>query len=352
MCASKLRLTSERGSRAHCGGLEVETHLDGEAPLPSPDQRHISLVADLIREGAVVPFLGAGANLSDRPDGAPWKLGQFLPNGSELAGVLAEHSRYPVEGDADLMRVSQYVDAVLGEGRLYHYLRAVLDADYPPNSVHVFLASLPRLLREQGSPQPLILTTNYDDLLERALDAQGEQYDLVWYEAKRGSLRGTFLHRSPGGDAVPIERPNEYADLSPTERTVILKLHGAVNRDDARRDSYVITEDNYIDYLSQGDISSQIPMTVRERLGDSHFLFLGYSMRDWNLRVILNRIWGQQALDLKSWAVQRQPAVDAAREIEETLWRDRGDVDLLYVPLREYVARLTGEVFGATAAEP
>ena len=322
-----------------------------EAPLPGPDQRHFWLVAGLVREGVVVPFLGAGANLSDRPEGTPWKLGHYLPSGRELAGVLAEHSRYPLEGDPDLMRVSQYVDAVLGEGRLYRYLRAVLDADYPPNSVHVFLSSLPRLLRECGSPQQLILTTNYDDLLERAFEARGEPYDLIWYEAKRGSLRGTFLHRPPGGEAVPIERPNEYAGLSSGDRTVILKLHGAVNRHDPRRDSYVITEDNYIDYLSQGDIASQIPMTVRERLGDSHFLFLGYSMRDWNLRVILNRIWGQQALDLKSWAVQTEPEGAAAKEIEETLWRDRGDVDLLYVPLREYIGRLVLEVFGAAAPE-
>ena len=41
-------------------------------------------------------------------------------------------------------------------------------------------------------------------------------------------------------------------------------------------------------------------------------------MRDWNLRVILNRIWGAQQLDLKSWAVQRAPA-DAGGA------RDRGD---------------------------
>ena len=72
-------------------------------------------------------------------------------------------------------------------------------------------------------------------------------------------------------------------------------------------------------------------------MADSHFLFLGYSMRDWNLRVILNRIWGAQQLDLKSWAVQRAPTDAGAREVEEALWRDRGDVDLLYVPLQEYV---------------
>ena len=28
------------------------------------------------------------------------------------------------------------------------------------------------------------------------------------------------------------------------------------------------------------------------------------------------------------------------RKVEEALWRDRGDVDLLYVPLKEYLARL------------
>ena len=124
---------------------------------------------------------------------------------------------------------------------------------------------------------------------------------------------------------------------------MILKLHGAIDRTDANRDSYVITEDSYIDYLVGGDVGEQIPFTLRERMADSHFLFLGYSMRDWNLRVILNRIWGAQQLDLKSWAVQREPA-DAGREVEEALWRDRGDIELLYVPLDEYVGRLGGTV--------
>ena len=121
---------------------------------------------------------------------------------------------------------------------------------------------------------------------------------------------------------------------------MILKLHGAVDRADPKGDSYVITEDNYIDYLMRGDIGGQLPVTVRERMADSHFLFLGYSMRDWNLRVILSRIWGEQELDLKSWAVQREPDDPAVKTIEETLWGARGDVDLVYGELQEYVAGL------------
>ena len=316
--------------------------------MAAVDEQHYLQLADLIVAGEVVPFLGAGANMCDRPEGVPWASGRFLPSGAELAQALAERSRYPASDNWDLLRVSQYVDAVLGEKQLYRYLHAIFADDYPPNTLHAFLAALPPLMRERGSPQLLLITTNYDDLVERALDARGEQYDVVWYEAKGGAARGKFLHRAPRGKPVVVERPNKYTRLSLAERPVVLKLHGAVDRTDAKGDSFVITEDNYIDYLSTADIGAQIPVTLRERMADSHFLFLGYSMRDWNLRVILNRIWGAQELDLKSWAIQREPDDPIARRIEETLWSARGDVDLIYQELSEYIGRLAAQIEGAS----
>ena len=165
------------------------------------DERHFIDVADSVAEGYVVPFLGAGANLCDRPDEVAWEPGRFLPNGSELAHALAEKGRYPSADDSDLLRVSQYIGAVRGEKDLYRYLRTIFDVDYPPNSLHRFLARIPAYLRERGAPQLLTITTNYDDLLERALDEQGEAYDLVWYEAKHGRLAGKFIHRAPGARA-------------------------------------------------------------------------------------------------------------------------------------------------------
>ncbi len=314
--------------------------------MSAPSDDHYQLVANRIREGKVIPFLGAGANLCDRPKNEPWGKGRYLPDGRELAELLVEKSAYPDTKDTNLLRVSQYLDARLGEGTLYDYLRAVFDAEYPCNSLHRFLARLPPLLRAQGVGHQLIITTNYDEALERAFEERGEPYDLVWYEAKeKGQLRGKFLHRPPGGKPIPVVRANKYAALSRQERTVILKLHGAVHRDPAW-DSYVITEDSYIDYLSQGDISSRIPIKLFDHMSESHFVFLGYSMRDWNLRVILNRIWGSRQLDRKSWAIQREPEDPAVKQIEETLWRDRGEVDPLYAPLKEYVARLRKHVLG------
>jgi hypothetical protein len=91
--------------------------------IQQAEDDHYWLVASRILASRVVPLLGAGANLCGRPDGVPWALGQFLPSGRELAESLAGHSRYPVGDDLDLLRVSQYVDAVLGEHALYEYLR-------------------------------------------------------------------------------------------------------------------------------------------------------------------------------------------------------------------------------------
>ena len=72
---------------------------------------------------------------------------------------------------------------------------------------------------------------------------------------------------------------------------MILKIHGAVDRADAEADSYVITEDHYIDYLARENVARLIPAYLMARMRTSHFLFLGYGMRDWNLRVILRSIW-------------------------------------------------------------
>ena len=113
--------------------------------------------------------------------------------------------------------------------------------------------------------------------------------------------------------------PNQYVDFPIDERgdltqTVILKIHGAVDRNPpATWSSYLITEDHYIDYLSQSELSNLVPAALVSKMIESHFLFLGYSMRDWNLRVLLNRIWGEQPLSYKSWAVQLRPGASSTR---------------------------------------
>jgi hypothetical protein len=325
--------------------------------MTEPTSTHFRQVAMKIAEGAVTPFLGAGVNLCDRDPKDPWEVGKQLPSGVDLAGHLVTHSAYPGT-DRDLLRVSQYFAACLGEADLYERLRALFNTKYPPSSVHRFLATLPARIRElresqeRKVPYQLILTTNYDLALETAFDDEGEEYDVVWYEAKHSEdvPRGKFWHRPPGEGVEPqlIMDPSDHKGLSLEERTIILKLHGAVDPDEESRDSFVITEDDYIAYLTGGDISAAIPVKLKARMEQTHFLFLGYSMSDWNLRVILNRIWGARKLGRTSWAVQLRPEDDARAHIEEQLWQKRGEkVVPLYAPLKGYIEELE-EALSAT----
>jgi hypothetical protein len=304
--------------------------------MPGIPDTHYQMLVNAIIAGRVVPFLGAGVNQCGRPTDFAWSLGQYLPNGRELAGHLADRFGYPQSEDLlDLVRVSQYVAVMIGSGPLYEELRNLFDVDYPPTPLHQFLATLPILLRQKGYPprDKLIVTTNYDDVLERAFQAAGEPFDLVSYIAE-GKDRGKFIHKSPDDEFRLIDKPNEYLGLSMLQRTVILKIHGAVDRLSSEQDSYVITEDHYIDYLTRTDLANLVPVTIAAKLRKSHFLFLGYSLRDWNLRVILHRIWGEQKLTYKSWAIQRDPY-----PLDQEFWRKR-DVDILDVRLEDYVAAL------------
>lgn len=298
---------------------------------------HLSALTKALVDGRVIPFLGAGVNLCGRPSQTPWKTRQseYLPSGDELAAHLAETFGYPSSEPSELARVSQYVALITGAAPLYDELRGVFDGDYPPTQLHRLLAALPAMLREKGYPNPyqLIVTTNYDDVLERTFASEGEPFDVAIYVAD-GEQRGKFLHMRPGGATIVIDKPNEYRDLSLDARSVILKMHGAVNRTDPERDSYVITEDHYIEYLTRTDLSSLMPVRLAAKLRKSHFLFLGYGLRDWNLRVILHRIWGEQTLHYKSWAIQLEPKV-----IDQEFWRKRG-VDIIDMPLTEYLAQL------------
>ena len=304
---------------------------------------------EAIQGGELIPFLGAGVNLCDRPEGETWGYtSPFLPSGAELSKALAMEFAYPWTDNTDLLRVSQYVVLMHTLKKLYEKLRAIFDKDYPPTSLHSFFAKLPSILREKNCPSSLlIVTTNYDDLLERAFKAVNQPYDLVTYWiGDQNEQRGKMLHWAANGKPRPIDEPSTYDGIKLDEsqnlvNTVILKVHGAVDRTVTKamlpRDSYVITEDHYLDYLTRSDISSLVPATLKGKFAQSSFLFLGYSLRDWNLRVFLNRIQMQQKQAFnfyKSWAIQKQPA-----QLEQKFWETR-EVEIFDANLREYVTEL------------
>jgi hypothetical protein len=300
-------------------------------------ENHYTTVLKALLDGRLVPFLGAGVNRCGRPESVTWTPGQhqYLPDGSELSTYLRESFGGPSSYQADLARVSQYISVMNGDGPLYEELHRIFDADYPPTGLHSFLASLPRRLREKGFGRAnlLVVTTNYDDVLERAFHDAGEEVDVVAYLCE-GEHRGRFIHYAPGAMGEIISIPNEYRDISLDRRSVILKIHGAVDRSNPDTDSYVITEDHYIDYLTRTDLSRLVPATLAAKLRRSNFLFLGYGLRDWNLRVILHRISDEQRKSYRSWAILLHPD-----ELDRRFW-NRREVELIDIRLEHYISEL------------
>ena len=57
--------------------------------MSAVNEQLANLIARRLLQGKVVPVLGAGVNLCERPPGETWLRGQYLPNGRELAAALA-----------------------------------------------------------------------------------------------------------------------------------------------------------------------------------------------------------------------------------------------------------------------
>jgi hypothetical protein len=300
-------------------------------------------IADLLTKGEVIPFLGAGANFGARPPGVSWgdNAAGFLPNGLELSRFLASKSSFPSKEEydlTDLAKVASYFVETSARRRLRERLREVFDHEFVLCDIHTYLAEIPVPL--------LIVTTNYDDLTERAFSKVGRPYDLVIHLTDRKDIEGSILWWKHGAIEPVAMPPNQlFIDLKTT--TVVYKMHGTVDRLLGKWDSYVITEDDYVEFLARMSGQTAVPALFMRHFGSRHFLFLGYGLRDWNLRVLLKNLKtivpaaadapdtdDEEEDELRSWAIQFRPS-----DLEVELWNARR-VKIYDVDINEFVSCL------------
>jgi DNA-binding SARP family transcriptional activator len=311
--------------------LRQESGLE-RAPAPQVADDHLSDVVSAVLAGRLVLVLGAGVD-------GPSENGQ---NGfaapEEVVAHLASAFECPPEHGRDLARVAEYIALTKGIGPLYDELHQLFDRDGTPGRVHSGLALLEQSLAARGVPHQLVITTSFHELLEQAFRDADCGFDVVSYLAV-GRHQGKFLHTSADGTAVVVDAPYAYTDVSLERRSVILKIHGGIDRRPSREwESFVVSEDDHLDHLTSADIAVALPVTLAARLRRSHFLFLGYPLREWCLRVFLHRVWGREKVAYRSWAIAPRP--DA---IEQELWRQRG-IDILDVPIDDYIGRLASRL--------
>jgi hypothetical protein len=196
---------------------------------------------------------------------------------------------------------------------------------YTYNRVHHFLATLPRTMKRKGYgiPYQLILTTNYDDRLERAFKYEDQDFDLIYYVAE-GEGRGQFRHQTYdefcNKEKGQIINTSDYETNRPLpwgKRPIILKLYGTWT------DKFVITEDHHINYLSSYSVSNILPIKLLSAITDANnrILLLGYSLSDFDLELVLHRFSEAENKLKGDFFIVHQ---SKAGSLENELWAKRG----------------------------
>src|SRR4029077_9448901 len=110
----------------------------------------------------------------------------------------------------------------------------------------------------------------------------GKAYDLVIYPAAdRKDLANAVLWWPHGSAEPKTPTPNELdIDLSIT--TVIFKMHGSIVPKNDEWDSFVITEEDYVDFLARLSAKLAIPPLFSPCFSERSLLFLGYNLRNWS----------------------------------------------------------------------
>ena len=313
------------------------------------DDRGVDTVARRLGKGRLIPFLGAGASLAERPEAAVWQTGcGFLPTGTELAAHLSEF--FEMDPGGNLLRVAQQIAWSAGREALHDELREVFVQEYSPTLLHRVLARATKTLAEESDIMVVIMTTNYDDLAEQAFRDEELEFDLLWYSCMPPSTFAPdgsnvlpwspgFMHQAPGGRPLYVEKPSSYELREPgsLRRPVIVKLHGSCNREGlADDDSYVITEDDYIDYLVGVTPSQRLPIEVLRVFRDAALLFLGYSLiDDWDTRATLKAL----GTDKPMWSVLREPTDPVRKQQDVHMW-DSHLIAPVYCELSDYAKLL------------
>ncbi|UBU09052.1 SIR2 family NAD-dependent protein deacylase [Nonomuraea gerenzanensis] len=307
---------------------------------PGLDRFPFAQVAAWLARGEIVPFVGAGASRVGA-DGT-----KLLPDGRGLAQDLikAMEGACPHGVGDDLAKVAQlYEKTAFDRSALYDHLHATFEREQlrkEPGDVARLLGRIPR----QDAPL-FIVTTNYDSFIERAFAAEGKPLCVITQNMRDPDGGGSQVSLIlPGGahELVPSAEFQWNESRFPRDCAFLFKMHGSVHkRDPGGPDDVIITEDDYIDFLvnaGKGMSAYFPPPSLTLAYKQRRFLFLGYSLYDWNFRAFLRMLVLRNALGRRDtkrhWAIQLDP-----HPVEVKLWEHR-NVNVYDGDLKDFCARI------------
>jgi hypothetical protein len=115
----------------------------------------------------------------------------------------------------------------------------------------------------------------------------------------------------------------------------LFKIHGHIGRARRTDDTFVITEEDYVSFLGRmSSGNSVIPADLVNLMQSRTLLFLGYGLRDWNFRVLLDRLTRMRLQAIRSYAI----AYDID-DVDRQLW-DKRNVKVFSADLNKFVPLL------------
>lgn len=224
----------------------------------------------------LVIFVGAGVSMNS---GYPSWTNLITEFANGLGLNISQLS------DDDYLKIPQYYYNLRKEKEYYDVVLNKFDINAKPNKIHELMLEL--------NPNHII-TTNYDDLIERACNKKGLFFDVV---AKDKDL--------------PYSINNK----------MIIKMHGSLeNR------NIVLKEDDYLSYFNEFKL---IQNYIKSLLSTHIVLFLGYSIRDVNVKYIFQ--WVKDILKNDFQPVYFIEDDDSIKfnQLEFEYYRNRG-VNIIY----------------------
>jgi hypothetical protein len=290
----------------------------------------------------------------------------FRPALLEILKLVANISGVP---PATLSGISAYFEAASTRKDLMQDLKEIFEKKRKVTLTHQLIAQAARWhLRRDGQGRNLgkghylVITTNYDQLMELALEEAGLPYVVLTMDLKdfkirprfggkmSAELRGAFeaaneprfaeqftlvqpsfsdegsaaappeaslqpaaveegwpepaLRAGPVPSTTPLVTESQSTPALAHRLVIVHKIHGCLfepftvirsNEKELVSDSVVISDNDYVTHISIG--RGTIPSCVNDVMQGKKFLFLGYSLSDWNVRGVLRAIRQKRGMD-------------------------------------------------------
>lgn len=256
----------------------------------------MATTADLfnaVRSRQCILFLGAGVHYPPPADDETYRYPKAdqPPLGNELAQMLAtdslgkmqtslqtfaldeqslrekhtaelqESQDYLRKNAANLQRIAWFYQYMHQRKALVDRVSAAVEDQKRPSAIVRALAEL---------DFPIVITTNYDRLFEQALGTFAKTVSPIIYDPERRETDDLF-------------------GLPRADQRWLFKMHGCVSKPD----SIVITDEDYIRFvmrMNDGENFHPVPQKIRTQLGEWPTLFVGYSLLDYNLRLLFRTL--------------------------------------------------------------